>query len=67
MIKSKTMGRDYGIVLVAEGVAELMVDELKEHPFVLVKYDKHRHLRLARSPLWIDPVTTIAAASQRTR
>jgi len=50
MLKSRAMGRDYGVAVVAEGVAERMVDELKDLPMVEVKRDKHGHVRLAEVP-----------------
>ncbi|HSV72983.1 MAG TPA: 6-phosphofructokinase [Chthonomonadales bacterium] len=50
VLKSRAMGRDYGVAVVAEGVAEKMVDELKDLPMVEVKRDKHGHVRLAEVP-----------------
>jgi 6-phosphofructokinase 1 len=51
MIKRKARGRSYGVAVVAEGVAELMQEELKKHPLVKVKTDHYGNLRLAEVPL----------------
>jgi 6-phosphofructokinase 1 len=51
VVKGKALGRDHGVVVVAEGLGDLLKDELKSHPFVVVSYDKARHLRLAEVPL----------------
>jgi len=50
-IKALATGQDYGVAVLAEGIAELMKDELKDDPSVIVKYDKHNHLRLGEVPL----------------
>ena len=50
-IKALAAGRDHGVVVLAEGIAELMKDELKDDPSVIVKYDQHNHLRLGDVPL----------------
>jgi len=42
--------RDFGVAVLAEGVAELIVEELKEFPYVKVKRDKHGNLRLSEVP-----------------
>lgn len=44
-------GRNFGVAVIAEGVGELMAGELKDNPLVVVKYDEHKHLRLAEVPL----------------
>lgn len=51
MIKARALGRSHGLAVIAEGVTELMKDELKDHPLVVVKYDTHGHLQLAEVPL----------------
>lgn len=51
IFKAKVQGQDYGVVVIAEGVAELMKDELQGHPMVVVTHDKFGHLRLAEVPL----------------
>lgn len=52
MIKRKTMGRDDGVVLVAEGIAEkLSTDELKSIPGVIIDYDEYGNIRLAEVEL----------------
>jgi len=50
IIKSAVEGRDYGVVVVAEGIADLLKEELKDHPLVVVKHDDHGHFRLAEVP-----------------
>ena len=49
--KTRAMGRDHGVVVLAEGIAELMKEDLKDDPSVIVKYDQHNHLRLGEVPL----------------
>lgn len=44
-------GRASGVVVIAEGVAELFAAELKDDPLVQVKYDEHGHWRLGEVPL----------------
>lgn len=51
IFKSRIEGRDYGVVVIAEGVAERMREELKRHPLAVVKYDGFEHWRLAEVPL----------------
>ena len=51
MHKSKVMGRDYGVAVVAEGVGELLVKELEGRPYVEITKDKSGNLRLAEVPL----------------
>lgn len=50
-IKALTAGRNHGVVVLAEGIAELMKDELKDDPSVIVKHDQHNHPRLGEVPL----------------
>ncbi|MFA5645612.1 MAG: 6-phosphofructokinase [Candidatus Ratteibacteria bacterium] len=49
-LKAKMAGQDYGIAIIAEGVGELVKEELAKNPLVVVKYDEHGHLRLAEVP-----------------
>ncbi|MBN1348051.1 6-phosphofructokinase [candidate division KSB1 bacterium] len=52
IIKRKTMGRDDGVVLVAEGIAEKFTeDELKSIPGVIIDYDEYGNIRLAEVEL----------------
>jgi len=52
IIKRKTMGRDDGVVLVAEGIAEkLSEEELKSIPGVIIEYDEYGNIRLAEVEL----------------
>jgi ATP-dependent phosphofructokinase / diphosphate-dependent phosphofructokinase len=51
MLKSTAVGRDYGVAVVAEGVGDLVKEELAEHPLAVVEHDEHGHLRLAEVPL----------------
>lgn len=51
MIKGKAAGRDHGVAVLAEGIAELMKEELKQHPLVVVDHDEHSNFRLAEVPL----------------
>jgi 6-phosphofructokinase 1 len=51
MHKSKAMGRDYGVAVVAEGIGELVVRELEGRPYVEITRDKSNNLRLAEVPL----------------
>ncbi len=51
MHKSKAMGRDYGVAVVAEGIGELLVRELEGRPYVEITRDKSNNLRLAEVPL----------------
>ncbi|MHB9133913.1 MAG: 6-phosphofructokinase [Armatimonadota bacterium] len=50
IIKSTLTGRDYGVAVVAEGIAELLKAQLQEHPLVEVTHDDHGHIRLAEVP-----------------
>lgn len=49
--KARANGQDHGVAVIAEGVGELLKEELKEHPLVVVENDEHGHLRLAEVPL----------------
>ena len=51
VFKSKMMGRDYGVAVVAEGVGDLVKEELAQNPLAVVEHDEHGHLRLAEVPL----------------
>ncbi len=51
MLKSKAVGRDYGVAVIAEGVGDLVKEELAQHPLAVVEHDEHGHLRLAEVPL----------------
>jgi len=51
MHKGKALGRDYGVVVLAEGVGDLLKDELKDNPLVVVEHDEHGHFRLGEVPL----------------
>jgi len=51
MYKAKALGRDHGVVVVAEGVAELMKSDLEAHPFAVSEVDEHGHPRLSEVPL----------------
>ncbi|NOZ19975.1 MAG: 6-phosphofructokinase [Planctomycetes bacterium] len=50
IFKSMAIGRDYGVAILAEGVGELVADELASNPLVVVEKDEHGHLRLAEVP-----------------
>lgn len=52
-LKSSLAGRNYGVVVIAEGVGELIKDELAKNPVVEVTHDEHGHIRLAEVPLAI--------------
>ncbi len=51
MLKSKLLGRDYGVAVIAEGVGDLVKEELAKSPLAVVEHDEHGHLRLAEVPL----------------
>lgn len=51
MMKSKAAGRDYGVAVIAEGVAEFLASELQTLPYVEITHDKSGNLRLAEVPL----------------
>lgn len=60
ILKSRLLGRDYGVVIVAEGVGDHLSEELQEHPLVVVQHDDHGHLRLAEVPLALILKRTLA-------
>ena len=48
MIKRKALGRSDGVAVIAEGVAlKLRKQTWKNEPLAAVKYDEHKHMRLA--------------------
>jgi 6-phosphofructokinase 1 len=49
--KSAALGMGYGVAVVAEGVGELLVNELDGRPYVGITHDKSGNLRLAEVPL----------------
>jgi len=52
ILKRKLMGRDDGVAIIGEGIAEKMdPEELANTPGVIVEKDPHGHLRLAEIPL----------------
>ena len=52
ILKRRTMGREDGVVVIAEGVGErLDPDELAKMPGVEVEYDPYGHIRLGEIPL----------------
>ncbi len=51
MVKSKVVGRDYGVAVIAEGVGDLVKEELAKNPLAVVEQDEFGHLRLAEVPL----------------
>jgi len=51
IIKNRAVGRDYGVAVIAEGVGDLVKDELKDNPCVIVEYDEHGHFRMGEVPL----------------
>jgi len=51
ILKSKVVGRDYGVAVIAEGVGDFVKEELAKHPLAVVEHDEHGHLRLAEVPL----------------
>ena len=52
ILKRQVMGRKYGLVVIAEGIAEkLDPEEVARIPGVVVDYDEHGHLRLGEIPL----------------
>jgi len=56
IVKAKALGQNHGVAVVAEGIAELLAEELKNHPLakdnplVEFAYDDHKHLRLEGIP-----------------
>lgn len=51
IFKSRIEGRDYGVAVIAEGVAELVREELKSNPLVVLEEDDFKNWRLAEVPL----------------
>lgn len=51
MHRSAILGRDFGVVVIAEGVGELIVADLQGRPYVSITHDKSGNLRLAEVPL----------------
>ncbi|NUQ62633.1 MAG: 6-phosphofructokinase [Pirellulales bacterium] len=51
MFKGRMLGRDYGVAVLAEGLGELLKEELKDHPIVVIGHDDFGSLRLADVPL----------------
>ncbi len=51
IFKARALGRDYGVAVVAEGVGDLLKEELKDNPLALVEYDEHGHFRISEVPL----------------
>ncbi|MDZ7261512.1 MAG: diphosphate--fructose-6-phosphate 1-phosphotransferase [candidate division KSB1 bacterium] len=52
MIKRRAMGREDGVVVLAEGIAEkLSEEELKNIPGVIIEYDDYGNIRLAEVEL----------------
>jgi 6-phosphofructokinase 1 len=49
--KGKALGRNHGVVVIAEGVGDLLKEELKDNPLVVVEHDEHGHFRLGEVPL----------------
>jgi len=50
IVKAKILGQSSGVVIVAEGVGEV-IKGIEDHPLVQVEHDDHGHLRLAEVPL----------------
>ncbi|MCM8815508.1 MAG: 6-phosphofructokinase, partial [Candidatus Omnitrophica bacterium] len=51
IFKARTLGQDYGVVVIAEGIGDLLKEELKDNPLAVVEYDEHGHFRMAEVPL----------------
>jgi len=51
MLKASVQGREYGVVVLAEGIADLLIGELKNEAIAVVKNDEAGHLRLGEVPL----------------
>lgn len=52
ILKRRAMGREDGVVVVAEGIAERFdVEELRRYPGVDVRHDEYGHIRLAEIDL----------------
>ena len=62
ILKRRVMGRNYGLAVIAEGIAEkLDPEELASIPGVAVVFDEHGHIRLGEVPL----ATTLRREVQR--
>ena len=52
ILKRRVMGRERGVAIIAEGIAEkLDPEELENLPGVEINYDRYGHIRLAEIPL----------------
>ena len=52
ILKRRVMGRQRGLAIIAEGIAEMLdPQELADLPGVVVNYDQHGHIRLDEIPL----------------
>ncbi|MCM8764281.1 MAG: 6-phosphofructokinase, partial [Candidatus Omnitrophica bacterium] len=51
IFKARVLGQDYGVAVIAEGIGDLLKDELKDNPLAVVEYDEHGHFRMAEVPL----------------
>ncbi len=51
IFKAKALGKDYGVAVIAEGVGDLLKNEIKDNPLAVVEYDEHGHFRMAEVPL----------------
>ena len=51
MVKGASVGHDYGVAVVAEGIGEQIADDIQDNPAVVVEHDEHGHIRLAEVPL----------------
>ena len=52
ILKRRVMGRERGLAIIAEGIAEMLdPQELVDLPGVVVNYDQHGHIRLDEIPL----------------
>ena len=52
ILKRRVMGRERGLAIIAEGIAEMLdPEELANLPGVEVNYDQHGHIRLDEIPL----------------
>jgi len=49
--KARALGQDYGVAVIAEGVGDLLKNELKDNPLAIVEHDEHGHFRMAEVPL----------------
>lgn len=51
IFKARAFGQDYGVAVIAEGVGDLLKEELKDNSLAIVEYDEHGHFRMAEVPL----------------